>query len=299
MTIMLMGRFIQGIGVASCRVISLAMVRDKYEGIELARIISLIIAFFLFIPTVAPILGKGILLISDWRSIFWFLFVFVSICLTWLFFRQVETLPKLSRQTFSISKILSNFLLTLKNPLSCGYMLACGLLYGTFIGYLNSARQILEQQFMLGDKFVLYFGFIASSFAFSSYVNSYLVTRYKIHHICLIALTIMTLSSLLFSCLIYINNGLIHLNYFLLFLIIYFCCLGHLFANLNALALQPFSHMTGLATSVISSTQTFLGVFIGVIIGQSYDGTVFPLTFGFFICGFLSLIIFMNSAKKN
>lgn len=299
LTFMLIGRFIQGIGAASCRVISLAMVRDKYDGIELAKIISLIIAFFLFIPTIAPTIGKAILLISAWSSIFWFLFIFVFICLALLFFRQPETLPISSREKFNWGKILFSFMATLKNPLSCSYILAAGLLYGTFIGYLNSAQQILESQYELGDKFVFYFGFIAASFAFSSFTNSYFVTVFKIEKICLIALVMMILISFSFFIFAYIYVERIDLIYFLVFIIAYFCCLGHLFANLTALALQPFGHMTGLATSVISSIQTFLGVIVGTIIGQTYNGTVLPLVTGFLISGSMALILFKSTSYKS
>ena len=298
LTFMLIGRFIQGIGAASCRVISLAMVRDKYNGIELARIISLIVAFFLFIPTIAPSIGKGILLISKWPSIFWFLFIFVFISLVWLFFRQAETLPKSSRVKFDIGKIASNFILTVKNPLSCGYILAAGLLYGTFIGYLNSAQQILELQYELADQFVFYFGFIAASFALSSYTNSYFVTKYKIEKICFIALSTMVLISLLFAIITYFKEGHSDLVFFIIYIMTYFCCLGHLFANLTALALQPFGHMTGLATSVISAIQTFLGVAVGIIIGQSYNGTILPLVIGFFISGLFAFLLLTTTMRK-
>ena len=296
---MLIGRFIQGIGAASCRVISLAMVRDKYEGIELAKTISLIIAFFLFIPTIAPTFGKAILLFSNWPSIFWFLFIFIFICLIWLFVRQPETLPISSRTRFSLCKVLNGTIHVIKNPLSIGYILAGGLLYGTFIGYLNSARQILEVQYKLGDQFVFFFGMIAFSFAFSSYTNSYFVTKFKIEKICVVSLISMILISAFFNSATYFNDYKLELVYFIVFIIGYFCCLGHLFANLTSLALQPFGQNIGLATSVISATQTFLGVMVGTIIGQSYNTTVFPLLFSFFACSLLAFILFLTNKKND
>ncbi|MDG1997097.1 MAG: MFS transporter, partial [Emcibacteraceae bacterium] len=46
LTIMLVGRFLQGFGGAACRVITVAMVRDRFEGADMARFMSLIMMIF-------------------------------------------------------------------------------------------------------------------------------------------------------------------------------------------------------------------------------------------------------------
>ena len=47
---MLAGRFLQGIGVAGPRTITLALVRDRFEGREMARVMSLITVVFILVP---------------------------------------------------------------------------------------------------------------------------------------------------------------------------------------------------------------------------------------------------------
>ena len=73
--VMLLGRVLQGVGAASPRIITTAVVRDLYEGADMARITSLIMAVFVMVPAVAPSIGQGILLASHWRAIFGFLIV--------------------------------------------------------------------------------------------------------------------------------------------------------------------------------------------------------------------------------
>jgi len=73
---MLLGRILQGMGAASCRVVTLAMVRDRFEGKEMAKVMSLIMMMFIMVPAIAPAVGQGILLFSGWRSIFIFLFIY-------------------------------------------------------------------------------------------------------------------------------------------------------------------------------------------------------------------------------
>ncbi|HRW29286.1 MAG TPA: MFS transporter, partial [Emcibacteraceae bacterium] len=79
LNMMLLGRVIQGFGSASCRVVSLAIIRDKYEGREMAKIMSLIIMVFIMVPALAPLIGQTILLFAGWQAIFWFIFFFAVV----------------------------------------------------------------------------------------------------------------------------------------------------------------------------------------------------------------------------
>jgi DHA1 family bicyclomycin/chloramphenicol resistance-like MFS transporter len=64
---------------------------------------------------------------------------------------------------------------------------------------------------------------------------------------------------------------------------------GLVFANFNALAMQPQGHVAGIASSVTGALSTLLGALIGFAIGQSFDGTALPLAAGFLGCGLLTL----------
>ena len=59
--LLIAGRFLQGIGLASPRTVSLAMIRDMYEGSEMAKVMSFIMVVFIFVPILAPMMGQGIL----------------------------------------------------------------------------------------------------------------------------------------------------------------------------------------------------------------------------------------------
>lgn len=104
---MLIGRLCQGFGAAACRVVTLAMIRDKFSGKEMGRVMSLIIVFFVLVPAVASTLGQAVLDFSDWRAIFWLLFVAGLTGVLWLAIRQPETLAKEKRLKFSWSTIVA------------------------------------------------------------------------------------------------------------------------------------------------------------------------------------------------
>ena len=81
----------------------------------------------------------------------------------------------------------------------------------------------------------------------------------------------------------------------IIFLIFYlvplFLCIGVLFGNFSALAIEPLGHIAGVANSVISSSQTLISTSLGALVGFAYNGTVLPLSFGFLIFSLFSLLI--------
>ena len=59
--LMVAARFLQGLGAAGPRVVSVAIVRDEYKGRAMARIMSIIMAIFILAPIIAPLMGQGLI----------------------------------------------------------------------------------------------------------------------------------------------------------------------------------------------------------------------------------------------
>jgi DHA1 family bicyclomycin/chloramphenicol resistance-like MFS transporter len=297
--IMLLGRVIQGMGAASCRVVTLAMVRDCFEGKEMAKVMSLIMMMFIMVPAIAPAIGQGILLFSGWRSIFIFLLLFGLIAITWLAIRQKETLPESKRIPLSIHNVYSGIKETLGNTTSRNYTFAGGIMFGAFVGYLVSSQQILQIQYGLGKLFPIYFGVLALAIGTASFINSKLVMHFSLEKLCTLALAMICLLSLIFFGLTLLFDGSPSLWFLMPYFIGMFFCFGILFGNFNALAVHPLGHIAGIANSVISTVQTLISVVIGSLIGQCYDGSVQPLTIGFLLCAALTLFIVMRNIKTG
>ena len=63
--LILAGRVLQGLGAAAPRVSSIAIIRDCYSGREMAKIMSITMAMFVLVPTIAPAIGQLILFFSS------------------------------------------------------------------------------------------------------------------------------------------------------------------------------------------------------------------------------------------
>ena len=298
-TLMLAGRALQGLGAASPRVVSIAIVRDRYEGQKMAQVMSFIMTIFIIIPILAPALGQLILSVSGWRSIFGLFLFLAFFSLIWFSLRLPETLEKEKRIPFSPVRIISSVREILNTRQSFAYTIISGLIFGSFLGYLNSSQQILQIQYGLGDKFPLYFGILAIAFGTATLMNSKLVTFFSMKNLILRAMQAFVILSGVFLVFSLAQNGHPPFLSFMLYLIPLFFTIGILFGNLNALAMEPLDHIAGIGASTVGSLSTFTALAIGTVIGQSYNGTILPLISGFLLLGATALGIILLVDRKR
>ncbi len=290
-TVMLWGRVLQGFGAAAPRIVTIALVRDQYEGRAMARIMSLVMVVFILVPALAPGVGQVILMVANWRAIFGVLLALAVIALVWFGIRQPETLAHDRRMPFSPGRIALAVRETCVSRVAFGYTIASGLIFGAFVGYLNSAQQIFQKQYALGAQFPLYFAVLALSIGGASYVNARLVMRLGMRSLSNWALLALTVVSLVFLGIAYAAGGHPQLWSLMAYLVIAFFCIGILFGNFNTLAMAPLGHIAGVGAAVVGSFQTLISLLLGAAIGQGYDGTVLPLVGGFALLGVASIAV--------
>jgi DHA1 family bicyclomycin/chloramphenicol resistance-like MFS transporter len=278
--LMLAGRFLQGLGVAGPRTITLALVRDRFEGREMARVMSLIMAVFILVPVVAPALGQAILG-AGWRAIFGVYLAMGLIASVWFGARQEETLATSHRMPFSLRRMAIAAREVLTTRTSVGYMVGAGFVFGAFLGYLTTAQQILQEQYALGTRFPLYFAVLAISIGGASVVNARLVVRYGMRVLSDWSLRGICVVSVVFTAIASLLSGHPPLWMLMTYLIVSFFGIGLLFGNLNALAMQPLGHIAGTGAAIVGATSMLISLALGTWIGQSYNGTVLPLVIGF------------------
>jgi DHA1 family bicyclomycin/chloramphenicol resistance-like MFS transporter len=298
-SVMLAGRLLQGIGVSSPRSVTLAMVRDRYEGRLMARVMSFAMTVFILVPLIAPSLGQLILMVAGWRFIFVAFVIIALVSLVWFALRMPETLPIEKRIPFSLQKIVKASITIIKMPVSLGNTIAAGLVGGAFLGYLNSAQQIFQEQYALGNLFPILFGIIALSLGLASFLNASLVMRFGMRFLVNLALRVV-LGLAVVACIISLAwGGIPPLWFFMTYLMTTFFCIGILFGNLNALAMSPLGHMAGIGAAIVGSLSTLIQMSLGTLIGRQYNGTVLPVIIGIGLLIGLAILVERWSEKKQ
>ena len=287
--IMLLGRFIQGIGVAGPRIVALAIIRDLYEGRRMAQIVSIAMIVFTLVPAVAPMLGALIVSNFGWRSIFIAFILFSIVSIGWLLIRQEETLKPEHRVKFTFLNLTNSIKECFSNKIFITSTCLQAFAFGSLFASLSTIQQIFDTTYNKNDSFPEWFALIALISGLASFANSFFVVKVGMRKLIEIGFLIGIIFSLFLITFSFISS-IPFLLYFIWQSSVFFM-IGLMIGNLNALAMQPMGHIAGLAASIIGSISTIIGVMLAIPIGLSFDGTPTPLILGSFILSFLGLLL--------
>lgn len=295
---MIFGRILQGVGLSSPRTIAIAMVRDSYSGDYMAKVLSIIVAFFILVPTVAPAFGQFFLNIADWRAIFNVNLVIGIIIIIWFWKRQPETLLKENRVPFKWQLFIDGTKEFFKHKDAVAFTLVSGFVTGSFMVYLSTSQQIFEKQYDLGEWFPYLFASTALAVGSSTFMNSRLVIKYGSLKIASKAAVAYTIISLLYVIIFFQGNNP-HIAVLIGFFLCQFFAVGLLFGNLRALAMQPLGHIAGIGSAINGFISTVMAVPIANAIGSYVKTSVLPLFLGFCLFGILSVIVLSYVKRKS
>jgi DHA1 family bicyclomycin/chloramphenicol resistance-like MFS transporter len=289
-------RFIWGLGAGAPRALSTAIIRDRYEGNAMARLMSLIMAVFMLVPILAPALGAGLLTFLPWRSVFAAPAIIGVAVLLWMR-RLPETLPVELRRPFTWSSVGRAGREVLTHRQTMSLTLAMMFLFAVLTAYLGSAELILEDVYHYGQWFPLFFGFISVMLAMSSLNNARLVERVGVDRL----ISRMAITSVIAAgALVAVSMTGDGVPNFWLFTIVLACVMPMthgLVPNCNTVAMTPLPHVAGTATSIMSTITTAGGALLGGLASGAFDGTVQP--FSLWVCAFVALaalLIWFGSA---
>jgi len=293
---MLFGRLLQGIGLASPRTMCIAMVRDSYEGDYMAKILSIVVMVFILIPIVAPTLGQFLMNHYHWKSIFIFTLVYGLFVMLWFWLRQPETLKAKYRIPYRLAIFKTGTIQFFRIKSAVVYTLLSGFITGSFMVYLSTAQQIFEKQYNLAEEFPLIFASIAISVGLATFMNSQLVVKYGMRRIVHLSMISFVAISLVFISLYHSGNNP-SIEVLVTFFALQFFTIGFLFGNLRALAMQPMGHIAGIGSALNGFISTVMAVPIANYIGSFVVDSVTPLFVGFLVCGIISLVLFYSNSN--
>ena len=300
--IMVLGRILQGFGLSAPRTISVAIIRDLYAGDYMAKIMSFVIVIFLLVPIIAPAMGKLILDSFNWEAIFIFQIIFCLLIAFWFWKRQEETLNPKNRIDFKIDLFKKGFLELMRFKKTIAYTLISGLITGSFMVYLSTSQQIFQEQYGLKEAFPYIFAGLATASGGAILLNGLFVVKYGMKKIINVSLIGFFLISVCYAFLFYnsVNPPIIII---LSFFSLQFFCLGFLFGNLRAIAMEPVGHIAGIGAAITGFISTLMAVPISIVIGKFVRLTVLPIFIGFSICSFISILILIvltiKAPQKN
>lgn len=294
MTSLLAARFIQGMGGAAGRVLAIAVVRDRYDGRDMARVMSLSIGIFIIVPVFAPAIGGALLLLGSWHMIFGAMLLLALVVAAWFGWRMPETLHPENRAPVSLRRVLGGMARTMTTRVSIGYATAFAFGFACTMSYVGSSEQIFGSEvYGLGPRFPIVFGTVAGISAIAAFMNSRLVGRYGMHVISHASILALVATSLVQVGVAWVYDGrppllaygaILAVSQFLVTLAV---------PNFNALAMVPLGAIAGTASSFIGFYTTVIGSMLGLLVGQAFNGTVIPLGVGYLVLSVATVVVIL------
>lgn len=280
---LLLARVLQGLGAAAPRVVGTAMIRDQYQGRDMARILSLVMMIFTIVPAIAPLMGQAVIHFAGYHAIFLVYIVFSVVTMAWLILRQPETLPQV--RPLSVTSLLQAARELARSKMVIAVTLTQSLLLAALFSTLSSQQSIFDLQFNRAASFPMWFGVIALASALGSLINAKVVMRLGMTRVVTVAIAGM----LILSILVALANlaGLFAFPLHMLWSIAMFALMGLSIGNLNAMAMEKMGHIAGMASSMITAISTVISVILAIPVGLAFNGTALPLYLG--VAGFMTL----------
>lgn len=278
--LVVMARFLWGLGAGAPRTLSVALVRDRYDGDAMARLMSLIMAVFMLAPIAAPMLGSALIAVFPWQSVFWFPVLMAAVTMVWMR-RLPETLLPEHRRPFNARSVAAAVGEVLRCRQTMFLTVTMTMVTGIITGFIAASQVMIEDTFGHGAWFSPCFAAIAVVLGLNGLLTARRVTSGGAEHVLrrnVLGAVVVT------GTLAVIAVAADGIPNFWLFVAVWSAALAlsqSVNPTSNALAMAPLPHIAGTTSSVIATITAAGGAFLGGLAADSYDGTVQPYVLHF------------------
>ena len=285
--LLFIARFVWGIGAAGSRVVATAVIRDLFEGAEMAKAMSHIMAVFIMVPVIAPALGAGIIAFLPWQSVFWACALW-SIAM-WLWSRRLpETLPVEQRRKLDRADISDSYRTFFTTRPTLWYSVSSIFMQSVFTMYLASSELIVSEIFGHRSWFPFVFGVTAIGFGVASLVNGQAVQRFGVRVVLNKMLVALNGCAALLVIISIAGNGQPSFWVFMPALGLMLSVFMFIMPNMNAEAMQPVPHIAGTVSALSGGFRMLGGSILGGLVAARIDVSVTPFAIAALVFAALS-----------
>ena len=167
-------RFLQAVAACSGVVISAAMVRDRFDRQESARIYSMLLTARSLGPMLAPILGGALVALFGWRGVFAALAVFGTTILLAVFFGLPETRPDAVAEQARSESAFAAYASALRNKTILGYIITNGFNFSIMFAWIAVAPFLIIDEYGVPE---FWFGWIFGALGLALMISAILNRR--------------------------------------------------------------------------------------------------------------------------
>ncbi len=268
-------RFVQGMAGAAGIVISRAIVRDMYEGVELTKFFALLMLVNGAAPILAPIVGGQILQFTSWRGVFLVLSLIGVVMLFATVLSLKETHPPERRSKGGLTNTLRTFGGLLTDRMFMGYALTQGLVFAGMFAYISGSPFVLQDIFGVSPQiFSLCFAINGMGVIIAGQITGKLAGKVSNHRLLAGGLAIASFGGLLLFISTLIGAGLYAILAAFFFIV---SSVGPVSVATSSLALQNQGKTAGSAAALLGLLSFIIGGLVAPLVGIGGSQTAVPL----------------------
>ncbi len=280
--VLLVGRFFWGLGAAGPRVVSQAMLRDRLRGDDLARAMAIILTIFLVVPTVAPVLGRGLLELGSWRYTFAVGPVFGMLVALWST-RVGESLDDSLRRPLDVRSIGRSVVEVLRTPSALGNTIALMMLTAAFLPYLASSERMYGEVYGRGSQFFIWFAATSVVMAVFTLATSRIVRRFGTRRTTMGTLLLLAVVAAVNVVVTSAADGVPGFGFFVIATTLLVSLNTALTPLLTSRALHDVGHVAGTAASTIGAISFVGASLLSPLVDGAIVRTVTPFAVGYLV----------------
>ncbi|HWJ01626.1 MAG TPA: multidrug effflux MFS transporter [Burkholderiales bacterium] len=290
-------RFAQALGGSSIMVVVRAVIRDRFDAIQSAQVLSLMMLVMGAAPILAPLAGGWLLIAASWHWIFWLLAAYALFCIATAFFLLDESHPVHARSV-SIGGALAAMLPLARHRLFVGPALVFMFSFGAFFSYLAAAPFVFIQYFGVpAERFGIYFGVNAFGFIMVSQLNRRLVHGRGPRKVLGWGVTTLAAAAALLLASALTGVGGFAAVFAALFFVV--ASLGLIASNVSAVAMAPFGDRAGGAASLLGFSQALTGVVASAAVGWIPGEGALAMASVVAVCAAVSLVSYLTLVRSD
>lgn len=270
--VLLFWRLMAGVGAGAGATLSLAIVRDLFDGAKARVKLSYMMTVGTVAPMIAPTLGGIVLAWTGWRMIY-ALLALAGLCLTLIAVLSFEeTLREPDVTALRPRRLLNNYGRIFRHPVSLGYALVAALTFGCMFSYISSSPLVMMGVFHVSTFF---YGWTFAATALGIMAGAFVNGRLSARGVSASVLLTAALSCSAFSAfgiLLLVHYGRACLLTVLPLLVFNTFCTGMIGPNASQGVMHPVPDIAGVAAAVLSFLRMLAGALASLLIAFFYDG---------------------------
>jgi DHA1 family bicyclomycin/chloramphenicol resistance-like MFS transporter len=289
--LLLVARFVWGLGASAPSVLRFAIARDLYEGDRMARVVATFTAVFLIGPIFVPFVGEAILLVGSWRTVFLVGVALAVAAFVWTL-RFGETMAVEHRRPIRFRPFVEAFSSVLRTPVTFWALVGSTLFTASFFVWLGSSQPILDEVYDRDSQFTVFFGLSGVGMAVALLLNNRLIDRFGTRSMLRSAALVHVVTTAAALIVVFAADGVPSVWLWFGWAVVTNAMTMVIGPMASALAMEPMADKAGMASAILGLSQLGIGSLLAAVIDARIGSTVTPMLVGglvFGVTGFVAL----------